>query len=43
VRLAGDALEWADGEARHTSEPGAGLLARLWIGFLSLLPIEWLL
>jgi cardiolipin synthase C len=43
VRLAGDALEWTDGEARHASEPGAGLLQRLWIGFLSLLPIEWLL
>jgi cardiolipin synthase C len=43
VRLAGDALEWTDGEARHAAEPGAGLLQRLWIGFLSLLPIEWLL
>ena len=43
VRLAGDKLEWIDVEARHTSEPGAGLLRRLWIGLLSLLPIEWLL
>ena len=43
VRLAGDALEWTDGDARHASEPGTGLLQRLWIGFLSLLPIEWLL
>jgi hypothetical protein len=24
-------------------EPGAGLLKRLWIGLLSILPIEWLL
>jgi putative cardiolipin synthase len=43
VRLAGDALEWVDGEARHAAEPGAGLLQRLWINFLSILPIEWLL
>jgi len=43
VRLAGDGLEWIDGETRHMSEPGAGLLRRLWIGFLSILPIEWLL
>ena len=43
VRPAGDALEWTEGEARHASEPGAGLLQRLWIGFLSLLPIEGLL
>ena len=51
VRLAGDKLEWiertkageAAGEVRHTSEPGAGLLKRLWIDFLSVLPIEWLL
>jgi hypothetical protein len=28
---------------RHASEPGAGVLKRLWIGFLSILPIEWLL
>src|SRR5262245_25314592 len=45
VRLSGDggALEWIDGEARYTSEPGAGLMKRLWIDFLSILPIEWLL
>ena len=43
VRLAGDDLEWLDGDVRHTSEPGAGLLKRFWIGFLSILPIEWLL
>jgi putative cardiolipin synthase len=43
VRLAGDALEWSEGETRHASEPGAGWLQRLWIGLLSLLPIEWLL
>ena len=43
VRLADNNLEWADGEARHTSEPSAGWLRRFWIGFLSILPIEWLL
>jgi len=43
VRLAGGRLEWLDGEARHTSEPNAGMLRRVWIGFLSILPIEWLL
>jgi cardiolipin synthase C len=43
LRLTDNRLEWIDGDARHTSEPGAGLLQRLWIGLLSLLPIEWLL
>ena len=44
VRLSPDGgLEWIDGDVRHTSEPGAGALKRLWIGFLSILPIEWLL
>jgi putative cardiolipin synthase len=45
VRLSSDggALEWIEGDVRHRSEPGAGLLQRLWIGFLSILPIEWLL
>jgi putative cardiolipin synthase len=43
VRLNAESLEWIDGEQRHASEPGAGLLKRLWIGFLSILPIEWLL
>jgi putative cardiolipin synthase len=40
-------LEWIErteaGETRHASEPGAALLRRLWIEFLSVLPIEWLL
>jgi len=43
VRLAGDDLEWRDGDTRLASEPGVGVFKRLWIGFLSLLPIEWLL
>jgi putative cardiolipin synthase len=46
VRLASDGggdLEWIEGDIRHRSEPGTGLVKRLWIGFLSILPIEWLL
>jgi len=44
VRLAADgSLEWVEGDVSLHSEPGARLLKRLWIGILSLLPIEWLL
>ncbi|AMO25551.1 phospholipase D family protein [Ramlibacter tataouinensis] len=49
VRLAGDgrSLEWiertASGEVKYTSSPGAGLLRRMWIGVLAILPIESLL
>jgi len=44
VRLSSDGgMEWIEGDARYTSEPGAGMLRRLWIDFLSILPIEWLL
>jgi putative cardiolipin synthase len=45
VRLSPDGrgLEWIDGDVRHTSEPGVGWLRRTWVGFLSILPIEWLL
>ena len=47
VAAGGKGLEWrertAAGEVVHTSEPQTGLLKRLWIEFLSLLPIEWLL
>jgi cardiolipin synthase C len=44
VRLSADgSLEWIEGDVRHSTEPGAGLLRRLWLGFLSILPIEWLL
>ncbi|SCK51309.1 Phosphatidylserine/phosphatidylglycerophosphate/cardiolipin synthase [Variovorax sp. HW608] len=43
----GHGLEWVDveptGETRHSSEPGAGPVKRLWIDFLEILPIEWLL
>jgi putative cardiolipin synthase len=49
VRLAADgrSLEWidrqGDQEIRYTTEPETQLMRRLWIDFLSLLPIEWLL
>jgi len=44
VHLSPDgSLEWVERGVRHTSEPGAGVLKRLWIEFLSILPIEWLL
>jgi putative cardiolipin synthase len=43
VLLVNGELQWIDGPARHTAEPGAGLFRSLWLGFLSLLPIEWLL
>jgi putative cardiolipin synthase len=40
-------LEWVErtpeGEVRHDTEPQTGALRRLWIRFLSILPIEWLL
>jgi putative cardiolipin synthase len=47
LRPQGPGLEWTDetaqGEVRYTTEPGAGPMRRLWIDFLSVLPIEWLL
>jgi putative cardiolipin synthase len=49
VRLAddGQSLVWIDrgdgGEVRLGSAPEVGVLKRMWTGFLSLLPIEWLL
>ncbi|VTU24913.1 phospholipase D family protein [Variovorax sp. RA8] len=48
VRLPqGGGMEWIDrgpdGETRYRSEPDTGGLRRLWVDFLSLLPIEWLL
>jgi putative cardiolipin synthase len=48
VRLVADGeLEWIErrqqGETRHTTEPNSGIWRRLWIGFLSLMPGEWLL
>jgi putative cardiolipin synthase len=47
LRSPGGGMEWIErgpaGETRHGGEPGAGRLRRLWVDFLSLLPIEWLL
>jgi len=49
VRLDADGdLEWiernAAGTAKiYTSEPRVGILKRAWVGFLSLLPIDWML
>jgi putative cardiolipin synthase len=37
------ALQWSDGQRQFHSEPGTSLGRRLLVGFLSLLPIEWLL
>ncbi|MDH5219736.1 MAG: phospholipase D family protein [Betaproteobacteria bacterium] len=48
VRLTADGdLEWIErtpaGEKVYASEPGMGLLMRGWVGFLSLLAIDWML
>ena len=49
VRLAADGrqLEWIErtrsGEKRFDTEPGTGPLQRASVGFLSVLPIEWML
>jgi len=48
VRIADEhGLEWVErtsaGEIRNDAEPGSGWLKRLWIQFLSILPIDWLL
>ncbi len=49
VRLAGDgaSIEWIErrpaGEKRYDTEPGVGFGRRLLVGFLSLLPIDWML
>jgi putative cardiolipin synthase len=43
VRLADGSLVWLDGATRYTADPQTGFFKRLWIGLLSILPIEWLL
>jgi putative cardiolipin synthase len=47
VRPDGDCVEWIErtesGEIRHATEPGAGWARRAWLGFLALLPIDWML
>jgi cardiolipin synthase C len=37
------ALQWTDGTRTYDREPGTSLGRRLLVGFLALLPIEWLL
>jgi putative cardiolipin synthase len=49
VRLKSDGpgVEWVEqtpgGVVTHASAPGTSTLRRFWVGFLSILPIEWLL
>ena len=43
VQLADDGLVWIEGDTRYRAEPGVGFFKNLWIGLLSILPIEWLL
>jgi putative cardiolipin synthase len=47
VRLVEGRTVWIEktpaGEVRHESTPGVGAMRSLWVGFLSLLAIEWLL
>jgi putative cardiolipin synthase len=49
VKLAPDdrGLEWLErtpqGEVRYTSEPNSGFFKRFGVGFMSILPIEWML
>jgi putative cardiolipin synthase len=44
VRLGQDGeLQWASEGQLFSAEPDTGFFRSLWIGFLSLLPIEWLL
>jgi putative cardiolipin synthase len=44
---AGACVEWIEraggAEVRHEDEPGTGFLRRAWLGFLSVLPIDWML
>jgi putative cardiolipin synthase len=43
----GGALEWVErtpqGEVRYTTEPKTGFFKRFGVGFMSILPIEWML
>jgi hypothetical protein len=42
-RFENGVVRTAAGEIRHDTEPGVGALKQLWVGFLSILPFEWLL
>jgi putative cardiolipin synthase len=47
LRDDGQGVQWveqtANGSVKHDSTPGASALRRFWVGFLAVLPIEWLL
>jgi putative cardiolipin synthase len=47
LKAAGQGVEWIEqtpgGVVTHDSTPGTRALRRFWVGFLSILPIEWLL
>jgi putative cardiolipin synthase len=47
LKADGQGVEWVDqtqaGVVTHASAPGTSALRRFWVGFLSILPIEWLL
>ena len=47
ARTDGDCIEWIErtggGEVLHATEPETGWVRRAWLGFLQLLPIDWML
>ena len=47
ARAEGECIEWVErtaaGELVHAAEPGAGWARRAWLGFLSLIPLDWML
>jgi putative cardiolipin synthase len=47
ARVEGECIEWVErtaaGEVTHATEPGAGWAQRAWLGFLSLIPLDWML
>jgi putative cardiolipin synthase len=47
ARADGECIEWIErtpaGEIRHATEPQTGWARRAWLGFLELLPIDWML
>jgi putative cardiolipin synthase len=47
VQAEGGCVAWFErtgqGEIRHDTEPGTTWLKRLWLGFVGLLPIDWML
>ena len=46
-RAGGDCVEWIEptpsGPVTHGDEPGTNAIKRAWVGFLALLPIDWML